>query len=229
MKAIRRSLLWSTVVIKISSILNVKMVFLPLILGCCLDYVLSPVFNDKTDVEVFFDAMDRHDATVPEGRFANSLAFQSRNIMGSLMLHWEMGITFMLSMTMMVLTLREALHPDFLSLVIRPQEPQFRILSGLVKEKTLTHCKRTCLTFLIYVVLLVLFVYIPIQLLVNFVGGPIIQLRTPYFLESLQLPVEIVTFRILMLHLLDNLKVEFAAVHTQMLHSTATILGLHLH
>lgn len=53
-----------------------------------------------------------------------------------------MGITFMLFVTVSVLQLREVVHPDLLSLIIRPQEPHPDLLGSLLQESGKTHARR---------------------------------------------------------------------------------------
>ena len=56
--------------------------------------------------------------------------------------NWVLGISFMLTVTVSVLQLREVLHPEILGKVIRPQEPQPDLLGNLVKDEWKTHGKR---------------------------------------------------------------------------------------
>lgn len=53
-----------------------------------------------------------------------------------------LGITFMLFVTVSVLQLREVVHPDLLSLIIRPQEPHPGLLGSLLQESGRTHARR---------------------------------------------------------------------------------------
>lgn len=47
--------------------------------------------------------------------------FMGRNAVGGIALIWVSGISFMLVVTLSMLQLREVLHPDILSPLIRPQ------------------------------------------------------------------------------------------------------------
>ena len=63
----------------------------------------------------------------PSPRSSNNLLqsrwvdFIATNIVGSIALTWVLGITYMLTVTLSVLQLREVLHPDILAKSIRPQ------------------------------------------------------------------------------------------------------------
>ena len=57
-----------------------------------------------------------------------------------------MGITFMLFVTVSVLQLREVVHPDLLSLIIRPQEPHPDLLGSLLQESGRTHARRMAMS-----------------------------------------------------------------------------------
>lgn len=48
----------------------------------------------------------------------------------------------MLFVTVSVLQLREVVHPDLLSLIIRPQEPHPDLLGSLLQESGKTHARR---------------------------------------------------------------------------------------
>ena len=87
-------------VVKVGILLFLKMLLLPLLLGACLDRATLTVF---------------------EASSADRIRFTSSNLVGSLLLHWVLGITFMLFVTVSVLQLREVLHPDIFAAVIRPQ------------------------------------------------------------------------------------------------------------
>ncbi len=53
------------------------------------------------------------------------IAFGARNCVGLYALSWVCGITFMLSMTISVLQLREVLHPSIFAKIIKPQVSSF--------------------------------------------------------------------------------------------------------
>ena len=55
--------------------------------------------------------------------------FIATKIVGSIALTWVLGITYMLTVTLSVLQLREVLHPDILAKGIRPQVSHHHIIS----------------------------------------------------------------------------------------------------
>lgn len=52
----------------------------------------------------------------------------------------------MLFVTVSVLQLREVVHPDLLSLIIRPQEPHPDLLGSLLQESGQTHARRIAMS-----------------------------------------------------------------------------------
>ena len=52
----------------------------------------------------------------------------------SIVLHWVLGITFMLVVTVSVLQMREVMHPNVLKDIIRPQEANVDLLGNLLSE-----------------------------------------------------------------------------------------------
>lgn len=101
------------------------MLLLPLLLGVCLDATTLTLF----------------------GRTGEARArFMAQHLVGSLLLHWVLGITFMLFVTVSVLQLREVVHPELLSLIIRPQEPHPDLLGSLLQESGQTHARRMAMS-----------------------------------------------------------------------------------
>eukprot|EP00586_Coscinodiscus_wailesii_P010968 CAMPEP_0172516638 /NCGR_PEP_ID=MMETSP1066-20121228/277912_1 /TAXON_ID=671091 /ORGANISM="Coscinodiscus wailesii, Strain CCMP2513" /LENGTH=1355 /DNA_ID=CAMNT_0013298207 /DNA_START=65 /DNA_END=4132 /DNA_ORIENTATION=+ len=176
-------------IVKVGVLLFLKMLLLPLLLGVWLDAATLSLF----------------DKTVEE-----RLEHAGSDLFGSMLLHWVVGITFMLLVTVSVLQLREVLHPDILAKVIRPQEPQPDFLGNLLQESGFTHAKRMILSLGIYVALLAVHIWLPAQLLV-YVG---IDRYLPFFrphifhfvLPQLQMPVELLVFHLSMLAFLEKYK-----------------------
>ncbi|CAN0471606.1 unnamed protein product, partial [Discosporangium mesarthrocarpum] len=107
--------------LQVGVLLSLKMLLLPLLLGVCLDSATLGVFGSTAE---------------------ERLLFMAEHLVGSLLLHWVLGITFMLFVTVSVLQLREVMHPDILSLIIRPQEPHPDLLGSLLQESGRTHARR---------------------------------------------------------------------------------------
>ncbi|CAN0480047.1 unnamed protein product, partial [Ectocarpus sp. 12 AP-2014] len=119
------------------------MLLLPLLLGVCLDATTLPLFGCTGEARA---------------------RFMAQHLVGSLLLHWVLGITFMLFVTVSVLQLREVVHPEVLSLIIRPQEPHPDLLGSLLQESGRTHARRMAMSLAIYLALVLMFVWVPTRL-----------------------------------------------------------------
>jgi len=173
-------------VVKVGVLLTLKMLITPLLIGCFLDIATLQLFQ----------------ATVSE-----RITFLRENLVGSLLLHWVIGITFMLIVTVSILQLREVLHPALLAANIRPQEPHPDLLGSLLRETAKTHTRRMFLTLVIYASLLAVFVCVPVSMISQFWLH-----RLPlkpaffYFVPQLQIPLELVLFHLAMLASLEKFK-----------------------
>jgi len=176
-------------IVKVGVLLFLKMFLLPLLLGIWLDASTLSLFQSS--------AIDR-------------ILYAGRDLFSSALLHWVVGITFMLLVTVSVLQLREILHPDLLAKIIRPQEPQPDLLGNLLNENGLVHAKRMAISFGIYAVLLAVHVWIPARIVVATEMSsylPFLKPRLYYILPSqLQIPVELLMFHLTMLGLLEKYK-----------------------
>jgi hypothetical protein len=118
---------------------------------------------------------------------SDRIHFTAKNLVGSLLLHWVLGITFMLFVTVSVLQLREVLHPDIFASVIRPQEPHPDLLGSLLQESGLTHARRMVMSLAIYLVLLLLFVWLPTYAFKAAIPSELpVQLRLFYIVPQIQ-------------------------------------------
>jgi E3 ubiquitin-protein ligase MARCH6 len=88
--------------------------------------------------------------------------FIAGNPIGMLSLSWVSGITFMLSMTITILQLREVLHPCYLARLIRPQEAHAELMHSLLQETAWVHMKRTATSCAVYTALQLLLVAAPL-------------------------------------------------------------------
>ena len=196
-------------IIKVCVLLFMKMFLLPLSLGIWLDASTARLFG--------------HD-------MASSLAFAGRDLFSFLFLHWVAGISFMLLVTVFLLQLREVTHPDILAKLIRPQEPQPDLLGNLMHETVLTHMKRMLLSLAIYAPLLTLHVTLPIMLLqagglensLKFFHLNLYYLLTP----QLQIPLELITFHLSMLALLERYKNTIGGLQHRWMRFACKTLGL---
>ena len=188
-EALAQALACVAAVVKVGMLLFLKMLFLPLVLGICLDVVTLPLFESSVHERI---------------------AHSGRDLLSSALLHWVVGITFMLLVTVSVLQLREVVHPELLARIVRPQEPQPDLLGNLLNENGATHAKRMVLSLSIYAFLLGVHVWLPSQLLVA--SGlsralPFLRFRFCHIVNpQLQVPVELLFFHLTMLGFLEKYK-----------------------
>ncbi len=176
-------------IIKVCVLLFMKMFWLPMTLGICLDASTMRLFGHDIDWR---------------------LAFAGGDLFSFILLHWVAGITFMLLVTVFLLQLREVTHPDILARLIRPQEPQPDLLGNLMNETVVTHVKRMILSLAVYAPILALHVTIPVMLfhasgldsIFSFYQLNFYHLLTP----QLQIPLELIIFHLSMLALLERHK-----------------------
>jgi hypothetical protein len=120
-----------------------------------------------------------------------------------------MGISFMLTVTLTVLQLREVVHPEILARVIRPQEGHADLLQSLKFEPMHTHVRRTVVSMAVYELILGLFVWVPVQACRALGGGGVfpLQIRLMYILPpEIQLPLELSLGHIAFLTVLERKK-----------------------
>lgn len=196
-------------VAKVGLLLFIKMFLLPLVLGIWLDACTLPLFDKSA-----------HDRIVYAGA----------DLFGSLLLHWVVGITFMLLVTVGVLQLREVVHPDLLAQAIRPQEPQPDLLGNLLQEGAETHAKRVVLSLGIYSVLLLIHVWVPARIFALLGLGQYLPPFRPRFchfvLPQLQVPVELIIFHLSMLAFLEKYKNHIGDMEHFWLVKVCNFMGL---
>ena len=178
-------------IVKVGILLFLKMLLLPLLLGIWLDTATLSLFNATQEMRILFTGAD---------------------LFSSLLLHWVVGITFMLLVTVSVLQLREVVHPELLAKAIRPQEPQPDLLGNLLQESGSTHAKRMLLSLGIYALLLSIHIWLPSTILVNTGIGSMLPFFQPHinylFLQNLQIPIELLIFHLGVLACLEKYKVS---------------------
>ncbi|KAG1711697.1 hypothetical protein DVH05_008943 [Phytophthora capsici] len=183
-------LLWAlrclTAIVKVSTLLLLKMVILPIILGLGIDFATLHLF--------MVTSQDR-------------IAFCMQNMICTLMVHWVLGITFMLFVTVSVLQLREVAHPDILAKVIRPQEDHPDLLRTLLSEKCMKHARRMLLSLAIYAALLLVLVYAPVRI-ANYLAPSFfpLTLRFQHFSPEIQVPLELLVVHLVVLSVLEHAK-----------------------
>ncbi|GAX10851.1 E3 ubiquitin-protein ligase MARCH6 [Fistulifera solaris] len=196
-------------VVKVGVLLFAKMFLLPVMLGLCLDASVSSVLGCSWEERI---------------------AYAGSDLFSFVLLHWVMGITFMLLVTVSVLQLREVVHPDLLSQVIRPQEPQPDLLGNLLHETAATHAKRMAVSLLIYAALWAMHIYIPTQILKLPFLQPIVpsfRLKLFYLISpKIQVPFELIFFHLSMLGLLERYKNGLGEMQHHWLKVITGIMGI---
>uniref|UniRef100_A0AAV1UAI0 RING-type E3 ubiquitin transferase n=1 Tax=Peronospora matthiolae TaxID=2874970 RepID=A0AAV1UAI0_9STRA len=183
-------LLWAlrclTAIVKVSTLLLLKMVILPIILGVCIDFATLHLFVASVQDRV---------------------AFCMQNMICSLMVHWVLGITFMLFVTVSVLQMREVAHPDILAKVIRPQEDHPDLLRTLLSERCVKHARRMILSLVIYAVLLLVLVHAPVRIASGLMPSCLpLTLRFQHFSPDIQVPLELFAAHVVVLSVLEHAK-----------------------
>ncbi|KAI9911996.1 hypothetical protein PsorP6_009111 [Peronosclerospora sorghi] len=183
-------LLWAlrclTAIVKVSTLLLQKMVIVPIILGIWIDFATLDLF--------LVSAQDR-------------IAFCMQNMICSLMVHWVLGITFMLFVTLSVLQMREVVHPDMLAKLIRPQEDHPDLLRTLLSESYIKHARRIVQSLSIYAALLLILVYTPVRMAKELVPTFFpLTLRFQHWSPEIQVPLELLVVHFVVLSVLEHTK-----------------------
>lgn len=208
-EAIGMALDGAVAIVKVGVLLFLKMFVLPQILGLVLDASTVSLFGQTLTDRVTFAGSD---------------------LFSFLLVHWVAGITFMLLVTVFLLQLREVMHPDILSRVIRPQEPHPDLLGNLMNETVATHVKRMVLSLAIYVPILILHVTLPVQVLLR--AGSIIPLSAFHLnfwhaiKPEMQIPLELIIFHLSMLALLEKHKNAIGQLQHHWLKAVCSKFGL---
>jgi E3 ubiquitin-protein ligase MARCH6 len=161
-------------VAKVFVLLYLRIFILPMCLGACVLSSTNVLLQLPRDVWITFIAS---------------------NIVGSIALTWVLGITYMLTVTLSVLQLREVLHPDVLAKNTRPQEAHLDLLSSLLMDTGINHVRRMCVSMVVYIVLMAFLVVAPIWIaryaakILNLTH--LLTVRTWYILPEIQLPFEL--------------------------------------
>lgn len=199
-------------IVKVGSLLFLRILVLPLCLGVCL--------------LVIFDTQLMH-FTIDEVAH-----FFSMYTVGSIGLLWVMGITFMLAVTLSILQLREVLHPDILARVIRPQESQHELMYSLLFDGSLIHFKRMISSGMVYIGIATIYMYLPLKLYtscMHWLGMQPFQLRLMhwYLCTELQLPIELGAMHICLLTVLEKRKNIIGRVQHELLYYVTKKIGIH--
>ncbi|KAJ0405548.1 hypothetical protein P43SY_009597 [Pythium insidiosum] len=137
------------------------------------------------------------------------IVFCMHNMVGAILVHWVLGITFMLFVTVSVLQLREVMHPDILANVIRPQEAHPDLLRSLLSENSMKHARRMVASLVIYTGLLLMLVHVPIRVAQALAPQLFpVTLRFQHYSPEVQVPIELLIVHFSVLAILEHSKNE---------------------
>ncbi|KAL0592029.1 hypothetical protein ABG067_000682 [Albugo candida] len=192
--------------VKVSSLLFMKMIILPIILGLGIDFATL---------------------SLVKASFSGRLLYCLDSMMEAIMVHWVLGITFMLFVTVSVLQLREVLHPDILGKGIRPQEAHTELLRSLLSESYSRHARRLFLSIVVYAILLIVVIHTPVRIAswLQPAWFPI-TLHFQHINRQLQVPLELLVIHLVALGILEHTKNEVGRWQHVVIKLTSKALGL---
>eukprot|EP01038_Epipyxis_sp_PR26KG_P004296 gene4296-6091_t len=199
----------TSVVVKVGGLLVMRIFILPILLGSMILFLATN--------------------TILHSTIENWASFLSSNIVGCLSLAWVSGITFMLTMTISVLQLREVVHPAIFAKIIRPQEAHIDLITSLVNESGLTHIRRIFISMLVYMFLMMILVAIPMKMTENLIYFgllPAYDVRLWYITPQIQLPLELMFCHITFLSILDKKKDIIGKIQYEWLLKACAAIGL---
>jgi hypothetical protein len=185
-----------TCISKMTQLFLVKMVLFPLCLGAVLRLSSLGLFETGENV--------------------NSFTYFISTIVGSpvvtgLALQWVIGIAFMLLVTVLLLELREVLHPDVFDGIIRVPDDQHLLLS-LIEDSYFHHIVRIFKSTMVYGTIIAIIFYSPTWVLRNFFRVSLfdgvfpIPFPTYYIWTTGQVAAEVVVAHVIVLQSVDPLK-----------------------
>eukprot|EP00170_Pyropia_yezoensis_P000595 contig_2917_g596 len=117
----------------------------------------------------------------------------------STLVHWVVGLLYMVLVSLFMSALREAIQPRYLWFLRDPNADDFRPLLELVEKPLARHARRMCLSVLIYAPLIGLLVYLPARACLAFLPSvyplrlhfddPLVELPTDLFLLNVAVPL----------------------------------------
>eukprot|EP00249_Psilotum_nudum_P023520 c28905_g1_i2 orf=77-3538(+) len=94
---------------------------------------------------------------------ANRVAFFWASPLTSSLLHWLVGIVYMLQISIFVSLLREVLRPGVLYFLRDPADPNYNPFRDLIDDPIHKHARRVLLSVVVYGSLIVLLIFLPVQ------------------------------------------------------------------
>jgi E3 ubiquitin-protein ligase MARCH6 len=126
------------------------------------------------------------------------IAFATDSSVSFCLVHWLVGIIYMLYISLFVSLLREVMRPELFWFLRNPDDPNYHPFRDLVEESVFKHARRVVLSAMIYAPLIVMLVWTPVQLLSSCsLGGKVllplnIHFRDPYT----EVPADIILFHV---------------------------------
>ena len=149
-------------------------------------------------------------------------------------LHWVMGIAFMLFVTVIILELKDVLHPEVLNGVVRVPNPEQNLLETLLDDSWATHARRSFVSSVIYVMLILCFLIIPTELLSILPFDCVAKMLpfrppTSYIWVNGQLLCEITVAYLIVYYTIEPFKKALRVGLERFLPSICSLLGLELY
>jgi len=157
---------------KFGALVGFELGVFPVYLGCCLDIlVLDLVDSTFEERKKFF-----HDAPLT-----------------SVAMHWFLGINFILYVSFIASLLRRTIKRRILSRFLRyPDDPDFQPFHDFIYVPLHKHCKRLCVSGLLYTLLVILFIHVPAKVFTRLFPS-VAPLRWR-FAERSEVPVDLLLF-----------------------------------
>lgn len=108
----------------------------------------------------------------------------------STLVHWVVGLLYMVFVSLFMSALREAIQPRYLWFLRDPNADDFRPLLELVEKPLARHARRMCLSVLIYAPLIGLLVYLPARACLALLPG-VFPLRLHFDHPLVEVPADL--------------------------------------
>ncbi|CAK9208987.1 unnamed protein product [Sphagnum troendelagicum] len=102
-----------------------------------------------------------------EATISHRVAFFWSSPLTSSLLHWLVGIVYMLQISIFVSLLREVLRPGVLYFLRDPADPNYNPFRDLIDDPLHKHARRVLLSVVVYGSLIVMLVFLPIRLSIS--------------------------------------------------------------
>mmetsp|Transcript_21415 Transcript_21415/g.31833 ORF Transcript_21415/g.31833 Transcript_21415/m.31833 type:complete len:987 (-) Transcript_21415:81-3041(-) len=130
--------------IKFGTLVSFDLGVFPVYLGWCLDFLVLDLVDATWDARKKFF----HGAPVT-----------------SMAMHWFLGINFILYISFIASLLRQTIKRSILSRFLRyPDDPDFQPFHDFIYVPLYRHCKRLCVSALLYTILVILCIHIPAKI-----------------------------------------------------------------